>query len=183
MSLGEMADGADRVSVEELLRRLEADLFRVVVAGEAKRGKSTLINAMLGQEVLPMGVVPLTAIPTTVAHGPRPELILTFADGRRDVRPLAELAEYVTEAGNPRNQWQVSTADVRLPAPLLASGVELVDTPGTGSVHDHNTAQAHAARERMDARSSCSPPTPRCPPPSAASWRSYTPAPWPCSAC
>ena len=149
--LADLADPAGRARVEELLRRLDADLFRVLVAGEAKRGKSTLINALLGQDVLPTGVVPLTAIPTTVAYGNRPELILTFLDGRRDGRPLTELADYVTEAGNPHNQRQVSTVDVHLPAPLLACGVELVDTPGTGSVHDHNTAQARAARERMDA--------------------------------
>ena len=68
--LAEVADPADRARVDELLRRLDADVFRVLVAGEAKRGKSTLINALLGQEVLPTGVVPLTAIPTTVAHGP-----------------------------------------------------------------------------------------------------------------
>ena len=72
-------------------------------------------------------------------------------DRRREARPLTELADYVTEAGNPRNRRGVGTVEVRLPAPLLAAGIELVDTPGTGSVHDHNTAQAHAARERMDA--------------------------------
>ena len=150
-ALAEVADAADRPRVDELLRRLEADVFRVLVAGEAKRGKSTLINALLGQEVLPTGVVPLTAIPTTVAHGPVPELLLTLAHRRREARPLTELADYVTEAGNPRNRRGVSTVEVRLPAPLLAAGIELVDTPGTGSVHDHNTVQAHTARERMDA--------------------------------
>jgi len=83
-ALAEVADAADRPRVDELLRRLDADVFRVLVAGEAKRGKSTLINALLGQEVLPTGVVPLTAIPTTVAHGPVPELLVTLAHRRRE---------------------------------------------------------------------------------------------------
>jgi len=59
----------DREQLDALLDRLDAARLRVLVAGEAKRGKSTLINALLGREVLPSGVTPLTAVTTTVRYG------------------------------------------------------------------------------------------------------------------
>src|SRR5674536_35974 len=62
-------DQASVDEVAELSRRVREDALRVVVAGEAKRGKSTLINALLARAVLPTGVVPLTAVPTTLGYG------------------------------------------------------------------------------------------------------------------
>ena len=52
----------DREQLTALLDRLDADRLRVLVAGEAKRGKSTLVNALLGRDLLPSGVTPLTAV-------------------------------------------------------------------------------------------------------------------------
>src|SRR5664280_1693219 len=125
--------------------------LRVVVAGEAKRGKSTLINALLARAVLPTGVVPLTAVPTTLSYGESEAVEVRYTDGRDAVLGLDALPELVTEAGNPANRGGVAAVTVRLPAPLLAGGMELVDTPGTGSVHVHNTTAAAGALERMDA--------------------------------
>lgn len=149
--LVELVPEADCDAVAELTRRLTQGAFRVLVAGEAKRGKSTLINALVGRNVLPTGVVPLTAIATTLVYGDADEVEVGFADGQRQLRGLDALAELVTEDGNPHNRRQVHTVTVRLPAPLLAKGLELVDTPGTGSVYGHNTAQAASALDRMDA--------------------------------
>src|SRR5664280_2556096 len=122
------------------------DALRVVVAGEAKRGKSTLINALLARAVLPTGVVPLTAVPTTLGYGESEAVEVRYTDGRDAVLGLAALPELVTEAGNPANRGGVAAVTVRLPAPLLAGGMELVDTPGTGSVYVHNTTAAAGAR-------------------------------------
>lgn len=58
----------DREQLLALLDRLDAARLRVLVVGEAKRGKSTLINALLGRDVLPSGVTPLTAVATTVRY-------------------------------------------------------------------------------------------------------------------
>ena len=69
-ALGELAalgTERDREQLAALLDRLDAARLRVLVVGEAKRGKSTLINALLGRAVLPSGVTPLTAVTTTVA--------------------------------------------------------------------------------------------------------------------
>lgn len=131
--------------------RLERETLRVLVAGEAKRGKSTLVNALLGREVLPTGALPLTAVTTTLRYDTDERVEVTFLDGRQDRRPLVDLAEFVTEQANPGNTRRVDRVTVFLTAGLLARGLELVDTPGTGSVYAHNTESALRAYGQMDA--------------------------------
>lgn len=140
----------DAGAVDALRVRLREQRLRVLVAGEAKRGKSTLVNALLGREVLPAGVTPLTALATTVGYGTDERVTAVFAGGRIDEFPLSALGDLVTERGNPGNAKHVSSVTVKVGAPLLARGVELVDTPGTGSVYAHDTAQAQAAFAEMD---------------------------------
>lgn len=148
--------GADeRAALEELERRWDAQRLRVLVAGEAKRGKSSLINAVLGREVLPTGVTPLTSVTTTVsALGAREveHVSVRFTDGSRRDAPVAELATFVTEAANPDNSRGVRDVTVWVDSPLLSAyALDLVDTPGIGSVYAHNTVEAHAAVAQLDA--------------------------------
>jgi small GTP-binding protein len=149
--LAALAHGDDRDALAGLRDRLQAKRLRVLVVGEAKRGKSTLVNALLGREILPVGVTPLTAVATTVTHAAAEHAEAAFLDGRTASFPLAELPDLVTERGNPGNRRQIATVTVGLDAPILACGVELVDTPGTGSVHEHNTTAADSALPTMDA--------------------------------
>ena len=149
--LAALGTEADREQIDSLRERLAAARLRVLVAGEAKRGKSTLINALLGREVLPVGVTPLTSVATAVRFGDDPRVEVRFADGHEEKQPLAALWDLVTERGNPGNRRRVADVTVYLDAPLLAHGVELVDTPGTGSVFERDTATALAALETMDA--------------------------------
>ena len=141
----------DREQLVALLDRLDAARLRVLVAGEAKRGKSTLINALLGRAVLPSGVTPLTAVTTTVRYGDDERAEVRFLDGHDEKHPLAALADLVTERGNPGNRRGIADVTVYLAAPVLAGGVELVDTPGTGSVFGWGTETAHEALRSMDA--------------------------------
>ena len=151
--LGDLTDDAGRTELAALRDRLESARLRVLVAGEAKRGKSTLVNALLGREVMPSGAVPLTAVPATVvqAQAGAEGVEVTFSNGRAERFPLLALGDFVTERGNPGNRRGVAAVTVRLDAPVLARGVEIVDTPGTGSVHAHNTAAADMALPSMDA--------------------------------
>jgi len=150
--LAELVDGPDCDALAALRDRLDSARLRVLVAGEAKRGKSTLVNALLGRDILPMGVVPLTAVPTTVRLAPEAEAIeVEFTGGGRDRFALAALPDYGTERGNPGNSRHVASISVELKAPILERGVEIVDMPGAGSVHAHNTASANAALPSMDA--------------------------------
>ena len=101
--------------------------------------------------MLPAGVTPLTAVATTVRYGDDPRAEVRFADGHEEKQPLSALPDLVTERGNPGNRRHIAAVTVYLDAPLLAGGVELVDTPGTGSVFVWDTAAAHEALETMDA--------------------------------
>lgn len=153
-ALGELAElgtERDRERLDGLRDRLASARLRVLVAGEAKRGKSTLINALLGREVLPSGVTPLTAVTTTVRYGDDQHAEARFADGHEEKFPLAALPDLVTERGNPGNRRRITGVTVYLPALMLEGGVELVDTPGTGSVFEWDTQAAHEALEAMDA--------------------------------
>lgn len=140
-----------RDAIEELSRRLGEQRLRLLVVGEAKRGKSSLINALVGRSLLPVGVVPLTSVPTVLRYGRQDRLTVQLVDGSSCEQPLDELHHYVTEAANPGNARGIAEVTVELPSPVLASGVELVDTPGVGSVYEHNTVDANRALDRMDA--------------------------------
>jgi Dynamin family len=140
----------DREQLAALRDRLAEARLRVMVVGEAKRGKSTLVNALLGREVLPSGVTPLTAVTTTVRYGEDERAEVRFLDGHEEKHPLTALADLVTERGNPGNRRRIAGVTVYLAAPVLAGGVELVDTPGTGSVFEWDTQTAYEALPSMD---------------------------------
>ena len=143
-----MPEVTDQAS--EAAGRLGGLTLEVAVVGEFKRGKSSLVNALLGREVLPVGVLPLTAVPTVLERG-APGCVVEFADGRRETHDLGQVGRFVTEAANPGNALGVARVLARLPAPLLDQGVRLVDTPGVGSVHAHNTLATGAYLPNLDA--------------------------------
>jgi len=132
-------------------RRLSEAVFKLVVLGEYKRGKTTLINALLGEAVLPMAIVPLTSVVTEVQHGATPEARIEFLGGGSRSVSFDELPAYVTEPGNPQNRLGVARAVVRYPARLLGEGVTIVDTPGIGSVFEHNSEVTYRFLEESDA--------------------------------
>jgi small GTP-binding protein len=137
-------------SARAVTKKLEEESFNVVVLGAFKRGKSTLVNALLGEELLPTAAIPLTSVVTCVAWGERPHAEVTFTDGIEEV-PTDEIARYVTEAQNPANALGVERVVVTHPSPDLADGIFLVDTPGTESVHRHNTDLARGVLRDVDA--------------------------------
>lgn len=136
--------------LEGLEDRLEQGRFHLAVLGQFKRGKSTLLNALLGEPVLPSSVIPLTAISTFIRFGEARRARVEFKDHREPEdlagRTGAELADFlaafVTETGNPGNRLGVRQVDVSHPAAILRRGVVLIDTPGVGSTFRHNTEAA-----------------------------------------
>ena len=141
-----------------LSERLTTERFQLAVLGQFKRGKSTVLNALLGQPVLPTGVVPVTAIATFLEPATSRRIRVTYGSGKveefeaKDSGGLRErLTAFVTEEANPRNKLGVARVDVLLPAELLERGVVLIDTPGVGSTLSHNTAAADAVLPECDA--------------------------------
>lgn len=111
----------------------------VAVLGQFKAGKSSLLNAVLGEPAFPVGAVPVTAAVTRASAGPALAARITFLDGRVEDVPVGRVGEFVTEAANPGNRRRVAAVDVFTPALRDWPGVRLVDTPGLGSVFTHNT--------------------------------------------
>ncbi|MGH7758270.1 MAG: dynamin family protein, partial [Candidatus Dormibacteria bacterium] len=134
----------------ETAGKLAGQSVFVAVVGEFKRGKSSLINTLLGEDLLPTGVIPVTAAPTLVRFGPTARVTARLLEDKLAVVPTGELADYVTELGNPRNWRRVHEVVIEHPSPLLRLGLVLADTPGTGSVHAHNTAATLGFLPRVD---------------------------------
>jgi cell division septum initiation protein DivIVA len=145
--------GSDHVAGEaaELAARLTEGRFFVACVGQFKRGKSTLIGALIGESVLPTGFIPVTAVPTVIRFGPTRRARIRTSDGAWQEIALHDLEQYVSEEHNPENVKGVAGAEVFVPSPLLATGMCLVDTPGLGSVFSGNTAATQAFIPHIDA--------------------------------
>jgi len=136
---------------EELREKIENNVFNLVVLGQFKRGKTSLINALLGAEILPTAIVPLTSIATILKYGETLNIKVYFNDGRVTEIEPATLTQYVTEKGNPKNEKDVQEVIITYPSPYLKDGVRLIDTPGVGSVYEHNTDVAYQYLPKSDA--------------------------------
>jgi hypothetical protein len=152
--LAEIADHLAENSIASDLRQLAARVsegrFFVACIGQFKRGKSTLLNAIAGQPILPAGVVPITSVPTVLRHGEQLTARILSGGDWQTIR-ADDLVSYVSEELNPENRKRVDGVEVFVPAPLLASGMCLVDTPGIGSVFAGNTETTKDFIPQIDA--------------------------------
>ena len=139
--------GGELAKLSALKERLEEGRFHLAVLGQFKRGKSTLLNALIGEAILPTSVVPLTAIPTFVEYGPERAVRVHYQNDKPPDEFLNKYSDeinkileaFVTEEGNPENRLGVLQVDILHPAEILKHGVVLIDTPGIGSTFTHNT--------------------------------------------
>jgi hypothetical protein len=136
--------------------RLADPSIRVLVVGEYKKGKSTLVNGLLGVTVAPVDDDIATSIPTIVQYGDNARATVTPAANNGESPPPEEvdvnsLADYVSEAGNPANRRGLRIAEVWLPRRVLQGGLVLVDTPGVGGLGSVHTAATLAALPTADA--------------------------------
>ena len=98
-----------------------------------------------------MGVVPLTSVVTRLHYGEVPAVTAIFEHGETRAVPLEALPDYVTERANPKNVKGVREVAVVYPADWLKGGIRLVDTPGIGSLHRHNTDVTYRYLPQADA--------------------------------
>ncbi len=141
------AEVKDTGAVEHIQAQLvqyRLGLFRIVVVGEVKKGKSSFINALLGApDLLPTASDVATSTVYKLMYG-EPKKIRVFglpsgSDGSGVTPPPVEIApdqlpEYGTEQGNPNNCKRVDFIGIQLPHPLLKDGVAVIDTPGLGGL-------------------------------------------------
>jgi GTP-binding protein EngB required for normal cell division len=115
------------------------DEISVAVLGRFKAGKSSFLNHFMGRSVLPVGVVPVTAVVTEIRYGPREEARVHHRDGRDPEVPLDQIGAYISEKENPENAKQVDLITLELPELRRFRGLKFVDTPGLESALSHNT--------------------------------------------
>ncbi|NOZ01406.1 MAG: hypothetical protein GXP54_05895 [Deltaproteobacteria bacterium] len=149
LALPEPPECRDELADER--RRLLDGRLNVVVVGHFKRGKSTLLNALLGRRVLPTGVVPVTSVVTLVRAGAADGARVFLNNGQEERMPLDAIASCVAEKENPANEKGVERVEVEMAGTLLAPSIVLADTPGSGSAFLHNTETLKAWLGHIDA--------------------------------
>jgi len=142
-------------SLDALHSRLSSGELHIAIIGQFNRGKSTFINRLLEIDLLPMSVLPLTAIPTEIRYGAAPRLEIVFDSETKEFNGESEISEaliqYVTEGENPENHLKVEAVKLFAPSSLLEHGTTIIDTPGFGSTHIHNTKATLQILKECDA--------------------------------
>jgi len=131
--------------------RVAEGRFYVACVGQFKRGKSTLLGALMGEQLLPTGFVPVTAVPTVIRYGQTRSARARLRGGQWKDIPLAAVQLYVSEEHNPENSKGVDGVEIFTPSDLLRAGMCLVDTPGLGSIFSGNSAATQAFIPHIDA--------------------------------
>lgn len=142
--------GSELARLRRLRSKLEERHITVSVIGQFKRGKSALVNRILEREIMPVGIVPVTAVVTTVDYGDE-EAEIHFNNGLVQKVEFGNLSTYVNEQENKNNKLNVSKVAIKCPSAFLENGITLVDTPGVGSMHEKNSEEAYAFVKESDA--------------------------------
>jgi len=144
--LGEVAAVFDRLGRSDLAERARAAAHRlkrpttiVCAVGEFKQGKSSLVNALLGQRACPVDDDLATSAITLVRFGETTsaQVRRRASDGGESITeaiPLDSIGTWVSEAGNPDNRAGVERVEITVPSALLKQGLAVVDTPGMGGL-------------------------------------------------
>ena len=119
-------------SLEETIAKTKDEHFEVAIVGEFKRGKSTLINAMLGQEVLPADVLPATATLNRVTYSTEPYVQVEYKNGSSERVDIGRLEDYVTKLTieSEERAETVKEAIVYYDTEFCKKNVDIIDTPG-----------------------------------------------------
>ncbi len=129
-------------------KNLRQGVFRLLVLGDMKRGKSTFVNALIGDNLLPSDVNPCTGVLTVLRYGPLKKVTIYFKNNKRPEQlGFQEFKQQYTidpdEAKRLEKENQpafpdVDYAVVEYPLPLLENGIEIVDTPGLNDTEARN---------------------------------------------
>jgi len=137
-------------TLEELSEKISTERFYLVIVGLFKRGKSSIINALIGRELAPVAVTPLTSVITFFQFGPVTRAEVKFKNNSQIRIDLHDIFLYVSEEHNPKNGKNVEYVRLITKADILEN-VTLVDTPGLGSLFSHNTTTTLEFLPRIDA--------------------------------
>jgi len=137
-------------SCREWQEKLLSGRLTIATAGQFSRGKTSLVNALLREELLPTSVTPSGSIALSVVYGERLSIAAHFQDG--SLKPISqqELADFLADDEPPRLAGAVREVRVAYPSPLLKPNLHLLDAPGIGSIHQTGGGPSLASRQRGD---------------------------------
>ena len=146
---GDLGYLAVEVRLRDLCARIEQDRTHVVVVGEFNRGKSTLVNALVGRDLLPVDIVPTTAAIWTLRQGPELSIVRMDRDGSctalaSDAASLKELSADGARVG------QIHHVDATVPNLALGADVVVVDTPGVNDINHQRADVTYGYLEAAD---------------------------------
>lgn len=141
----------DREYLNYLINKLKTDSVNFAVIGQFKRGKSSFINSILGADILPSAVLPLTSVITIVKYKKKFSAKIFFHDGSTKTVSSDKLILYISEMHNPNNMKNVKYAEVGYPNDFLKKGITFIDTPGIGSAFTNNTLLTYEYIPKIDA--------------------------------
>lgn len=125
---------------------LENPAFRIAVFGPFNYGKSTLLNALLGEKTLPIDLIPTTGAAILVKYGQELSTKITLTNGQEIREPGTKiLQDYAILSDARRMRDDVASVEVYCPHPFLKTGVEFLDLPGTND----QEAQDNLVRDRL----------------------------------
>ena len=125
--------------VEAISQNLVNSNFRIAVFGPFNHGKSTLLNALLGNNTLPIDLIPTTGAAITIKYGDILKTSITFQDGKQIHRSGTDvLKEFAILDDNRRMRNDIVSVEVFSPHPFLKTGVEFLDLPGTNDREEQN---------------------------------------------
>lgn len=136
--------------LDELKKDIQSDFYTIVVVGEFKHGKTTFVNALLGDDILPVDVTPTTAAIHVLMWGEEKKLEIVKRNGEKEEKALnrQSLNDYV--ASQPFNPNEINHLKCIYPSELLKNRVVLVDTPGVNDLNEHRSEITHQFIPKAD---------------------------------
>lgn len=113
-------------------------LIDIALLGQFKSGKSSFLNSLMGRNILPVGVTPVTSTITRLQYGTKERVKIRYFDGKESEEDIASVGEFTSEAQNPGNRKNVEVVDIELPSLKKYTGLRFVDTPGLGSIFKYH---------------------------------------------
>ena len=150
--IGRYPEGQELANEFKMLaEQISSQIYRVAVIGEFKRGKSSLVNTLLGTEILPTDILPTTAVINRIVYDNEQKIIIYYKNGASEISSIESLSEYATklDAEKERFAETIREIEVHFPFVLGQQHLELIDTPGLND-NEKMTSTTIEVLDRID---------------------------------